>query len=105
MVMGDLGKPRLLAGAFSIYELIVADWVKLIGQLYLVCFDRVRWVWYLTDVLLVFFGGKILSRYWRRRFIVPPIRLRSGLHSGLRQSGGASFEARCCGTASSRAIK
>jgi hypothetical protein len=47
--MGVNGEsPGFLAGAFFISSSIVADWVELLRQLYLVCFHRVRWFGGLT---------------------------------------------------------
>jgi len=66
--MGVNGKAPACGRGFLIYELIVGDWVELVRQVYLLCFDGVRRFGDLTDVFAGVFWGKILSRFWRRRF-------------------------------------
>jgi hypothetical protein len=60
--MGVNGKPRLLAGAFLFYGLIVADWVELMCKLYVVCFHGVKWFGDLTGV----FAGEIDEKKKKR---------------------------------------
>ena len=74
-------KPRRFAGAFFISISSIAVGVELVRQLYFDCFHGVRGFWGLTG----FWGGWICGGVEESNSVVPPF----GLHSGLRQSGGA----------------
>ena len=73
--------------------------MELICQLYLFCFDGVRWFGDLTGVFAGVFGERFFRGSEEGDSVVSPIRLRSGLHSGLWQSGGASSRRVVYGTA------
>ena len=83
-----------MAGAFLIYELIVGDWVELICQLYLFCFDGVRWFGDLTGVFAGVFGKDFFRGTGEGDSVVPA-------SPPLRPSAERRrlFEARVYGTA------
>jgi hypothetical protein len=53
--MGQWKSPGL-AGAFFDSLFSLADWKKLFCKLYLVCFVRAMWFWYLTSDFAQVFG-------------------------------------------------
>jgi hypothetical protein len=57
-----MGKAPALAGAFFDSVLIIADWVKLLRHVDVVCLHGVRWFGGLTRVFAGFFAGDGVRR-------------------------------------------